>query len=242
MNLSIVIPVYNEEKIIAKNIKICSRYLEDNFPDYELIIVNDGSTDNTLRVIKKVAEKYPKIKIINYKKNRGKGFAVRQGLLLSQGDYCLFLDADLSTSINHLDLAKKFIDNKKDLIIGSRHEKDNPHTRLIIAQPAWKRMLGRSGNFLIRFLLLPNIWDTQCGFKILSNNLINEIIPLSRVNNWAFDVELLTLAQQKKISPITIPVQWINHKDSKVKKSDYLKTLFTVIKIKFNFLLGRYKK
>ena len=240
MYLSVIVPAYNEEATLYKNILGFNEYLSKQNYDYEIIVVNDGSKDNT----KNIAEKLQKellIKFINNNKNRGKGAVVRQGLLSARGDYRLFIDADNATTIDHLDLVWKKIKAGADSVIGTRNSRDIEGAKQIFPQARWKRVLGTSGNLLIQFLLVPGVWDTQCGFKIFRKELVDNVISKTRTKRWAIDVEILFLAKKYNYKIEKIPVSWNNSDFSRVGIRGYLSALKEIAAIKKNMFLGKYK-
>ena len=242
MRLSIIVPAYNEEKNLFKNINGFNKYLSQQKYDYEIIIVNDGSTDNTWQIASELANKNNKIKLINIKKNKGKGAAVRQGLLSASGEYRLFLDADNATSIDHIEKVWPYFKEDYDVVIGSRNPKDAKGADQVVSQPLWKRLLGICGNLLIRFMAVKGIWDTQCGFKAFTKKAVENIAPKTTTNRWGFDVEILALAQHMNYKIAIIPVSWINSEESRVGIKGYFSTLKEIIKIKLNLINKKYKK
>lgn len=240
MYLSVIIPVFNEEKIISQNINIYNDYLKQQNYNYEIIIVNDGSNDNSQKKIDELKHKNKKIKSFELKKNKGKGYAVKIGMLKAQGDYCLFLDADNSTSINHLDQALPLMKKNKDIIIGSRNPLDTKESELIIRQAYWKIFLGKAGNFLMRILFKTKIHDTQCGFKIFSKEANKKIFSKLTINRWLFDFEALVLAQKYNYKINIIPIKWFNNENSSVRLKGYFISLLELLKIKYNLLSNIY--
>jgi len=241
MHLSVVIPAYNEEKTLADTINKFNNYLKLQEFNYEMIIVNDGSKDKTCSISEELLLKYNKLRLINNQSNRGKGYVVRQGLLAAKGKFRLFIDADNATSIDHLEKAWPLFEKGYDVIFGSRNEKDAPDACQIVSQAWWKKMLGVLGNSIVRIFLVKNIYDTQCGFKVLTKNTVEKIIPKMKINRWAFDAELLALAQSLNLKIGAIPVKWVNNPVSRVGIKGYFLTLLEVIKIKINFITGKYK-
>ncbi len=242
MHLSVVVPAYNEEKVLFNNIKKFNNYLSQCSYDYEIIIVNDGSCDRTEKIANQLVSEIKNLRFINNKKNRGKGAAVRQGLLAAKGKYRLFIDADNATSLNHVEKAWPFLEEGYGIVIGSRNPKDAPGAQQVLSQPAWKRLLGNCGNLIIQLVAVRGIWDTQCGFKIFSQEAVKNIIPKTKVNRWAIDVEILVLAQALSYKVAKIPILWMNSPDSRVGMKGYFLTLKEVLKIKWNLLKGIYSK
>ena len=241
MYLSVIVPAFNEEKIIFENINRYSDYLKKQNYDYEIIIVNDGSSDNSQKIINNLKTKNQKIKSIEFEKNQGKGYVVKRGMLKAQGDYHLFLDADNSTSINHLEQALPLMKKGENIIIGSRNPRDIKNAELIIRQALWKLFLGKMGNLLIRILFKIKIHDTQCGFKIFSKKASAKIFPQLTINRWLFDLESLVLAQKYNYKINIIPVQWVNSEESSVGLGGYFTSLKELLKIKYNLIFNKYK-
>lgn len=239
MYLSVIVPVYNEERSLYKNILGYYQYLKRQDYDFEIIIVNDGSTDKTEELIKKIEKEIP-IVFINNSVNRGKGFVVREGLLKAKGDFSLFIDADNATSINHLDLVWSKFKNGADLVIGTRNAKDSFGAKQFIPQPKWKRIFGKVGNYVIQFFLVKGIWDTQCGFKIFRKEVIERIISKTKINRWAFDVEILLIAKKNNFIIEIIPVVWKHVGNSRVKLGGYITMLKEILLIKKNLFFHRY--
>ena len=241
MHLSIIVPAYNEEKNLCRNITAFNNYLKQQSYGYEILIVNDGSTDNTILAAEKLKEELSNIRIISNSQNRGKGAVVRQGLQSTQGDYRLFIDADNATSIDHINKIWEHFHNGYDIVIGSRNPRDAHGAYQAIKQPPWKRFLGICGNRIIQLLVVKNIWDTQCGFKAFSRQAVTELIPKTTINRWLLDVEILAIAQRSNYKIAKIPVFWRNHPVSRTRLISYLSALGELLKIKYNLLTNKYK-
>lgn len=239
MEISVIIPAYNEAKRITPTIHSVIDYLEKTTNDsYEVIVVLDGSKDNTLAVVTNLAKKYQKIKIIDNKVNRGKGAVVKQGILESKGDYVLFMDADNSTHIDELDRILPVIKNGVDMVIGSRDMHDS---KVEIRQARYKEILGDLGNWWIQTLLVGGIEDTQCGFKVCSGNIARNIFAKINMKGWSFDIELLALARYLGYSIKEMPVVWYNDDSSHVRLKDYINVLIDTFIIKYRLFTGYYK-
>ena len=208
MKLSIVVPCYNESKDIAKNSEIIKNYLESIKQDYELILVNDGSKDNT----KEVIEAIPGVKALSYEPNRGKGGAVKYGIENATGDYVLFMDADLSTDLEAIDKFIKLAPNY-DMVIGSRHAKDSVIKK---KQPALRVFIGWCCRKLVNMKFHFKYKDTQCGFKAMRTDIAKKIVSKQVVNNFAFDVEYLYIAKLNNLSIYEMGVIWADDRGSTV--------------------------
>ena len=208
MKLSIVVPCYNESKDIAKNSEIIKNYLESIKQDYELILVNDGSKDNT----KEVIEAIPGVKALSYEPNRGKGGAVKYGIENATGDYVLFMDADLSTDLEAIDRFIKIAPNY-DMVIGSRHAKDSVIKK---KQPALRVFIGWCCRKLVNMKFHFKYKDTQCGFKAMRTDIAKKIVSKQVVTNFAFDVEYLYIAKLNNLSIYEMGVIWADDRGSTV--------------------------
>lgn len=242
--LSIIIPVFNEEKNILKNLHDFFSYLNEQDYSWEMIIVNDGSQDRTLEKVLdfQKEKKDDQIKLIDHRFNRGKGFAVCDGFLHAEGKYRLFIDADGATSIDHIDKIWEPLGHGYDIVIGTRSSRDVDGARQEIKQSFWKRFLGVCGNRVIQILTVKDVWDTQCGFKVLSEDAVKKIIPLITIDRWGFDVEILVLAQMFGFKIAKVPVVWKNSSESRVGITGYFSSLIDVFKIKWNLIRGNYKR
>lgn len=231
--ISIVIPAYNEEKRIFRSLNKIIGFCEKRRLKYEIIVVDDGSSDKTKETVNSVANE--NLVILKNETRQGKGAAVKKGVLAARYSNILFTDADLSTPIWELD---KFIPylNKFDIIIGSRAIMGS---QIKVHQPRYKELLGRLGNKLVKLILVKGIDDTQCGFKIFKDKC-KAIFEKQKILGWAFDFEILFLAQKKGYKIKEMPVTWINDARSKVKNIDYLRTFWDLLKIKLNYIIGKY--
>lgn len=232
MDLSIIIPAYNEEKRIEKTIQNIVSYLAEKFADnYEIIIVDDRSKDKTVEIVKKLSRENEKIKIMVNEENYGKGYSVKKGMLNAQGKYLLFSDADLSTPIEELDKLLFWIEKGYDIAIGSRSLKDS---QVIVHQPFYREMMGKIFNKLVKIWCLSDFVDTQCGFKLFNKEVAKKIFTQTKINRFAFDVEILYLAKRNGLRVKEIPVRWINSPASRVNPIfDSLKMLIDLLRIRF---------
>ncbi|MBU0569235.1 glycosyltransferase [Patescibacteria group bacterium] len=235
--LSIVIPVYNESKRLNTLPTIC-RYLKKQKYKSELILVNDGSIDNTLSLLKKM--KLPKkIKIISYIENQGKGHAVKKGMLVARGDYKMFFDIDLATPLKFVNIFLKQARKGSDVIIGSRKVRG---AKLIKRQPLLRETLGKGFTFLSCLTLGVNVTDFTCGFKLFSKKATKEIFSRSLINGWGFDAEILFLAQKCSFQIEEIPVTWKDNSATRVRLSkDIINSLKELIHIRANYLKNVYR-
>jgi len=235
--LSIIIPAYNEAERIPKTLLDIDKRLEHAEYSYEILVVNDGSKDNTAEIVRNMVKVVRNLKLVDIKDNAGKGGTVRQGMLLATGKIRLFTDADNSTSIDQFNAMMPFFKEGYDVVIGSRAMKG---AKLDPAEPIYKQIPGKLGNLFIQALLLPGIWDTQCGFKAFTDEAAEKIFNISKITGWGFDVEILSLAKLQGYKIKEIPVHWVNDLRSHVGASAYLKVLVETIKIRLWLWRGRY--
>jgi len=208
MKLTVIIPCYNESKDIAQNSQKVLNKLSSLNIDFELLLVNDGSKDKTKDIIELISG----VKALSYEPNRGKGGAVKYGIENATGDYCLFMDADLSTDLSAIDTLLPLLD-EYDFLIGSRHHKDS---KIPVKQPLKRRFIGRCCRFLVNLILGFRYADTQCGFKCIRTSFAKEMINKQIINGFAFDVEYLYIAKINNASVKEIPIIWRDDRGSTV--------------------------
>ena len=234
--LSVIIPTYNEAKRLPLTLVDVNKHLLAVDYNYEIIVVDDGSKDATVDIAKRFTHLIKNLRVIENKENHGKGWVVRKGMLEAEGKWRLFMDADNATTVDQFKNMIPFL-SEYQIIIGSR---DIKGAKLVPPQPFYKRFLGNVGNLIIQILVLPGLWDTQCGFKCFSEEAAEKIFPLMKINRWAFDVEVLALGKKFGYKIKEIPVIWANDPNSKVKPSAYLQVLGEVFKIRWRLWLGKY--
>jgi dolichyl-phosphate beta-glucosyltransferase len=208
--LSIVIPAYNEAGRIPETLALIKDFLETQQYTAEVIVVDDGSRDSTVETVQRYMQRFPELRLIKNKVNKGKGAVVRQGMLEARGVYRLFTDADNSTPITEISKLLHYIPHY-DVVIGSRYLREDS---IKIRQPLKRRIISRSSNFVIQTLLLPGVKDTQCGFKLFSAKAAEEIFSRESMAGWSFDIELLVIAKQRRFSVKEVPVVWYDAKNS----------------------------
>ncbi|MEK7546919.1 MAG: dolichyl-phosphate beta-glucosyltransferase [Patescibacteria group bacterium] len=243
--LSIIIPAYNESERLPLTLVDIDKRLSAAKYSYEIIVVNDGSTDNTAEVVQKMSAAIKNLKLIDNRTNQGKGGVVKQGMLLAKGEYRLFTDADNSTSVDHFDkMLPYFLRSAEenecfDVVIGSRAVKGS---RLEPPQLFYRQLLGKLSNIIIQIVNVPGIWDTQCGFKVFTEKAAEKIFGVSKINGWGFDIEALALARHFGYRIKEVPVHWVNSAKSHVKLSAYLKTFVENVKIRWWIIIGAYEE
>lgn len=233
--ISIIVPLYNEEGRLANLSKIFKFFKNKNL-NYELILINDGSNDKTLNKLNELSKNF-KFKLISYQKNRGKGYAVKMGMIKARGKYRLFTDIDLSTPI---EVFNKFLPilSKYDIVIGSRKKRGS---RLIIHQPKLREKLGKAFTILSQGFLNINLTDFTCGFKCFSKEAAEKIFFRQKINRWGFDTEILFIGKKMGLSVKEVPVVWRNDIETKVKLPwDIITSLADLVKIRYNNFMGLY--
>ena len=238
-SISIVIPAFNEEHRIGRTIVELAELCRSRGWDVEVIVVDDGSTDETLSVAESCLESMLKWKVISSQPNRGKGHAVRQGMLAATGDLRFFMDADGSTALNEIGIfaAEYLVRPSGSVIIGSIAVPGADVT----PQPWTRQIAGRAANWLIRGLVLPGIRDTQRGFKLFPASAAELIFSRTVIDGWLFDVEALALARRFGYSVIEMPIQWEHREDSRVTGSSYLRTFADLLRLRFRLWSQAYR-
>ncbi len=241
MYLSVIIPAYNEERRLPKTLEEIDKYLSRQGYDYEILVVNDGSKDRTVEIAKNLAPKIKNLTVTGYEQNRGKGFAVRFGMLEAKGDYRLFTDADNSTSINQIEKMWPEFEKGFDIVIGSRDVKGavlNP------PQP-WIRQIILGEGFKLYRKIIIDLWgieDTQCGFKCFKKSAAENIFPKCKIDRFAFDPEILIIGKSSGEKIKEIPVYWKNDLESKVKLKSMFSMALDLLKIRWNLIIKKYGK
>ncbi|MGI5338837.1 dolichyl-phosphate beta-glucosyltransferase [Streptomyces sp. CA-181903] len=230
VGLSVVVPAYNEEDRLAPSLKAIRAHLDAEGPDsWELIVVDDGSTDGTADVVRAAAAEDPRVRLLGSPANRGKGHAVRTGVLASRGRRVLVTDADLAAPIAELPLLTARLDEGAAAAVGSRAL---PGSRIGIRQHALREALGRAGAGVIRALAAPGVRDTQCGFKLFEGERARTAFAASRLNGWAFDVEILRFFRQHGWTVAEVPVRWDHRPGSKVRPPAYAAVLGDLVRLR----------
>jgi len=256
MYLSVIIPAYNEEKRLSKTLEEIDKYLSKqrvaeaspHLPpcsasphsvyDYEILVVNDGSKDKTAQVIRDRVSVIQNLRLIDNKKNNGKGYVVRQGMLEAEGEYRIFTDADNSTSIDQVEKMWPYFEKGYDIVFGSRDVKG---AILDPSQSLFRRFLGEAFGFLTN--LIVGTWgiaDSQCGFKCFTKKAAENIFPKCKINRFAFDPEFFVIAKKLGYKIKEIPVYWENDPESKVKFKWMVNMGIDLLKIRWNIITKKY--
>lgn len=227
MHLSVIVPAYNEEKIIADTISRLSAYFRKKPFEAEIIVVDDGSRDRTVGVADAAAKGHANVRVLRSPKNQGKGGACRIGALAAKGEWRLFLDADLSTLPEEYEKFVPYM-GTHEVIIGSRCLPDSVIT---VRQPFFREIVGRMLNLVFRIVMGLPFADTQCGFK-LYHERTRAVFEEQRVTGWMFEVETLFLARKKGFKIKEVPIVWAHDASSSVKLSDFFGIIRDLIKIR----------
>jgi len=212
--LSTVIPAYNEEKRIGKTLDGMFEFLTAKSFSTEILVVDDGSTDRTSDVVKSYKGRKIDLELIGYEKNRGKGFAIKTGMLAARGEYALFTDADMSTPIEMLDRFEPHMKESTDVIIGTRKT-----TGAYVAkhQPFYRENMGKVFTWLSNRLLGLDTTDFTCGFKCFHRRTIEPVFGNQRIDGWGYDTEIIFIARRKGFRITEVPVTWYNDEATRVK-------------------------
>ena len=235
MNLSVVIPAFNEEKRISNTLLKTNQYLKSKKFKFEIIVVNDASEDNTLSILNK--SKIKNLKVITNHKNSGKGYSIRTGFFECKYDTVLVMDADLATPINQLIKLTPFMKNH-DVVIGSRNMKNS---KVLITQNKIRQFFGKIYPKLVSAFVLKGFKDTQCGFKLFNARAVDRIKRRGLFDRFSFDVEAILIAQRYGFKVVEVPVVWIDKPGSKVHLiRDSVTMLISLGIIKLRDLQGVY--
>ncbi|RJP15563.1 MAG: glycosyltransferase family 2 protein [Candidatus Abyssobacteria bacterium SURF_5] len=231
-DLSVVIPAYNEASRIGPTLDAVSAFLASQMTPYEIIVVSDGSTDSTIQTVNTYAAKNQRIQLTGYSPNRGKGYAVRTGMLQAKANNVLLTDADLATPIEDFVKLQDVARNGCDVVVGSRALEESQ----VIGWRPWYRVLsGKVFNKIVQLLTVPGIHDTQCGFKLFTNGCAGRIFSLSRIDGFGFDVEILFLAKKLGFRIEETAVRWQNSPSTKVSVvRDTFPMLREVLQVRLN--------
>jgi glycosyltransferase involved in cell wall biosynthesis len=237
VKVSLVIPAFNEADRIRDTLRRIAEYLKHASFDTEILVVDDGSTDETAAIVERLD--YSGLRLIQNGINRGKGYSVRSGVLAATGDYVLFSDADLSTPIEELDkLLTAAVDENADVVVGSRGL-DNRYIEK--HQSSVRESGGRLFNMMVRTLLGLNIRDTQCGFKLFKRERVQSAFQKQTTDGFGFDPELLFVMSRQGLKILEVPVRWSHAEGSKIRFfRDGVRMFTDLLRIRWNNLTGKY--
>ena len=221
MRLNITIPVFNEEKILNENIRkiflFCQSNIQDNF---KIVIVNNGSTDNTENVAKKICKENKEIKYLFIKK-KGRGKAIKTSWLKINADIYSYMDIDLSTGLSAIQETVLNMEKGYDMVIGSRYQTGSKVKRNI-----YRSILSKGYNILVQLLFRTKVKDMQCGFKAINQRIIKQVLPKIKDNGWFFDTEMVLIAERENYRIKEIPIKWTDNPNTKV---NILKTVINYL-------------
>jgi dolichyl-phosphate beta-glucosyltransferase len=240
VRLSVVVPAYNEEGRLAKTLPQLHAYYAAQSYSFEVLVVSDGSSDSTGEIVKTLAKDRSEIKLVEYQPNRGKGFAVRLGMLQASGDLILFCDADLATPQEETEKLLAQIDAGADIAIGSRPLRKST---LEVHQPFLRELMGRLGNKLIQLLAIKGIEDTQCGFKLFTSGSARAVFRRCKLNGFSFDFEALMIARDLGYRIDEVPIRWSHQEGSKVVPwRDFPRAFRDLVKLRLTGKAARLKE
>src|SRR6266702_3246466 len=235
---SIIIPAYNEGARLGTTLDRVLNYVAAQRWDAEVIVVNDGSRDQTPDLVRSYAQTHPALRLLENPGNRGKGYSIRNGMLHASGEILLFSDADLSSPIEEADKLLAALQNGADVAIGSRWLRAELQTQ---RQSLHRQLLGRVFNLALRMVLGLPYHDTQCGFKAFTRRAADAIFPLQRIEGWGFDPEILFLARKFGMKTEEVPVQWAHSGDTRIHPvRDGIRMFVEMLKIRWYSLMGKY--
>jgi glycosyltransferase involved in cell wall biosynthesis len=230
MELSIIIPAYNEAERIAPTLRAFHRHPENKKMNFEILVSDDGSTDSTVELVQSMQIEIPQLRVLVSPQNKGKGHAIKQGMLQARGKIRLFSDADGSTPVEEMEkLLEPLWQNKAEISIGSRYHADS---EIVNAQPFLRRKWSRLANNVVQKILLPGIADPHCGFKAFTEKAAEEIFSRCTIDGWSFDLEVLALAKKLNFRVAEVPVKWANDERSKGRISQLPREVYNLWKIK----------
>ncbi len=236
--VSVVIPAYNEESRIGPTIREAVGYFRDRDSSFELIVVDDGSRDGTGSLVRQLADEYSDIRLIRLPENRGKGYAVRVGVVNSHGRRVLFMDADGATPMAEIERLEHAIEGGADLAIGSRALRGDG---VRVRAKLHRRLIGRVFHGLVTLLTVRGFRDTQCGFKLFRSVVAYDLFSRMRMNGFSFDVELLMMARRGGYRVAEIPVNWVHKPGSRINLAlDSLRMARDLCAIRIRALRGAY--
>lgn len=237
--LSVIIPAFNEEDRLPAYLERVLRYLRDSGADCEVIVVDDGSLDRTAELVQAMMGENPELEILRLPANRGKGCAVRTGMLRATGKVRLFTDADGATPIEELARLRDVMEQGADIAVASRTIRD---TGSVVRYRVHRKVIGSVFNAIVRFMAVRGVSDTQCGFKLFTGESADDIFAYQTVDGFGFDVEVLFIARERGYRVVEVPVNWADVAGSKVSLfRDSLLMLRDVLRVRLNSLRGCYR-
>ncbi len=237
--LSIVIPAYNEATRIGNTVQAAAAHLAQQPYRWEILVVDDGSRDQTAREVEELLGKVPDLRLIRHRVNRGKGAAVQTGLKESQGSAILFCDADSATPFKELDRLLPELKEGVGIVTGTRK---SSRSQVLVPQPWLRRLMSRAYQRICQGLTSPGVSDVTCGFKLLSREAADRIAPRMRIHRWSFDAELYAIARVQGLRVAEVPIRWADQRKTKVRLlNDALFSFWELVKIRRHETAGTYR-
>jgi len=237
-SLSVIIPAYNEAERVVATIERIRHYCCERFDSFEIIVLDDGSGDATAGVVGTLQEHEPRLRLERFPVNRGKGAAVRAGMLLASSDLCLMCDADMSAPIEELEKLLPWIDRGNDVVFGSRALKEST----IVRQPLYRHLMGKVFGLFARVFAVQGVRDPQCGFKLFTREAAQAIFRQTHIDGYAFDVEVLLLARKRGYAIKEVGISWSHSPQSRVRLfADSFRMAVDLCRVLYYDLSGRYQ-
>jgi glycosyltransferase involved in cell wall biosynthesis len=235
---SVIIPAYNESNRLGATLESVLAYVEHKQWEAEIIVVDDGSRDNTRDIVRAFMERSPNLRLLENPENHGKGYSVRNGMMHASGELLLFSDADLSSPIEEAEKLFDAIRNGADVAIGSRWIDPTLQT---VKQPIYRRILSRIFNLSLRIVLGLKFKDTQCGFKAFTQRAAQAVFPPQKIERWGFDPEIIYVAQRRGFKIAEVPVRWAHSAGTRLHPlRDGIHAFWDVVMIRTNSIHGDY--
>src|ERR1039457_3771219 len=238
LTYSFVIPAYNESVRLRPTLDELLRFARQEGWDAEILVVNDGSSDDTAQIVREYGKLHPQVLLLENPGNRGKGYSVRNGMLHARGDICMFRDAELSSPMSEARKQFDAIGRGADIAIGSRWLQAELQTE---RQPLYRQAFGRIFNLVLRVFLGLRFADTQCGFKAFRREAAQRIFPLQKIERWGFDPEILFLARRAGLRVEEVPVVWAHAEGTRLQPfRDGMRMFVEVLRIRWYAMSGQY--